>query len=149
LTVSGDNIVSYSWSPSAGLSNTNSSNPVATPSQTTTYSVTVTNNQGSTTTVSLTVTVREDYNVIAHNILTPNGDGVNDTWFVDNINSYPKAEIKIFDKSGRIIYHKAEGYTNDWNAQLNTNNLISDVYYYIINFGRGLSVKKGFITVIR
>lgn len=47
---------SYSWSPSTGLSATNIANPVATPTQTTTYNCTV--NDGQTTqTVSVTVTV--------------------------------------------------------------------------------------------
>ena len=148
LSVNGDNIVSYSWSPSAGLSNANSSNPVAKPAQTTTYTVTVTNSQGSTTTASITVTVREDYNILPNNILTPNGDGVNDNWVVENLNTYPQAEVKIFDKAGRLVYKKS-GYNNDWNAQYNGYGLSSDVYYYIINFGSGLSPKKGFITVIR
>ena len=37
--------VSYNWSPTAGLSNSNIANPIATPSATTTYSVTVTTQQ--------------------------------------------------------------------------------------------------------
>jgi len=38
--------VSYSWSPATGLSNTAISNPVATPTSSTTYTVTVTDNNG-------------------------------------------------------------------------------------------------------
>ncbi len=47
----------YSWSPSAGLNNANISNPVATPTQTTTYTVTVINGSCSATDqVVITVT---------------------------------------------------------------------------------------------
>ncbi|MHC1731146.1 MAG: PKD-like domain-containing protein [Bacteroidales bacterium] len=47
----------YSWSPAAGLSATNISNPVATPSSTTTYTVTVTDANGCVKTASVTVNV--------------------------------------------------------------------------------------------
>ncbi|MFV5698103.1 T9SS type A sorting domain-containing protein, partial [Flavobacterium sp. ZT3R17] len=49
--------VSYSWSPAAGLSATNIANPVATPSTTTTYTVTVTGANGCTKTDAVIVTV--------------------------------------------------------------------------------------------
>ena len=51
---------SYSWSPAAGLSSTVISNPVAKPLVTTTYTVTVTDNNGCTTTAPVTVTVLPD-----------------------------------------------------------------------------------------
>jgi hypothetical protein len=49
--------VSYSWSPSAGLSSTSIANPVATPTVTTTYTVTGTNANGCTDTSAVTVYV--------------------------------------------------------------------------------------------
>jgi hypothetical protein len=49
--------VSYSWSPSAGLSSTSVSNPVASPQQTTVYSVVITNGFGCTQTLQVEVTV--------------------------------------------------------------------------------------------
>lgn len=49
--------VSYSWSPSTGLSATNISNPIATPASTTTYTVTVTGANGCTATDDVKVTV--------------------------------------------------------------------------------------------
>jgi len=55
LTASGG--TAYSWSPATGLSATNISNPIANPTQTTTYTVTVTNN-GCTATKSVIVTVQ-------------------------------------------------------------------------------------------
>jgi len=48
---------SYSWSPAAGLSATNISNPVASPATTTAYVVTVTNSYGCTATDNVIVTV--------------------------------------------------------------------------------------------
>ncbi|HNB81476.1 MAG TPA: SdrD B-like domain-containing protein, partial [Chitinophagaceae bacterium] len=48
---------SYSWSPSAGLSASTISNPIATPSSTTTYTVTVTGSNGCSATDAVLVTV--------------------------------------------------------------------------------------------
>ncbi|MCX6167306.1 MAG: gliding motility-associated C-terminal domain-containing protein [Sphingobacteriales bacterium] len=144
LTVTGENLTGYSWSPSTGLSANNIANPVASPVQTTTYNVTVTNSFGSTTVVPITITVVQDYNVTPNNILTPNGDGSNDTWAVENIASYPNNEVKVVDKAGRLVFTQ-KGYANTWDGA----NLTPDTYYYIIIFGPDVAPKKGFITIIR
>jgi hypothetical protein len=47
----------YSWSPAAGLNNSGISNPVACPTVTTTYTVTVTDSKGCTRTQSITINV--------------------------------------------------------------------------------------------
>ncbi|MFM6976135.1 MAG: putative Ig domain-containing protein, partial [Sphingobacteriaceae bacterium] len=148
LNVTGANIVSYSWSPSTGLSATNIANPVATPSQTTTYEVTVTNSYGSTTKVYFTVTVVEDYNINPTNLITPNGDGINDTFFVDNLSSYPSSVLTIFDNAGRVVF-TSNNYQNNWDGTVNGTPLHEGTYYYIITFNSGAAPKKGFITLIR
>ncbi|MFH1319394.1 MAG: hypothetical protein ABII90_01915 [Bacteroidota bacterium] len=51
----------YSWSPATGLSSTTVSNPVATPPSTTTYQVTITDDNGCTDNTSVTVNVSDLY----------------------------------------------------------------------------------------
>src|SRR6185437_11519631 len=48
----------YSWSPTVGLNNPTIANPIAAPSQTTTYTVTVTDATGCMNSSSVTVTVK-------------------------------------------------------------------------------------------
>jgi PKD repeat protein len=55
----------WSWAPSAGLSATNISNPVAKPASTTTYTVTVTDANGCTATNTVTVEVRPPLTAVA------------------------------------------------------------------------------------
>lgn len=57
----------YSWTPSSGLSATNISNPVATPTATTNYSVTVTNTLGCSASDVITVSVNPLPNINAGN----------------------------------------------------------------------------------
>ncbi|MBB5634957.1 gliding motility-associated-like protein [Pedobacter cryoconitis] len=84
----------------------------------------------------------------ASNILTPNGDGSNDTWIVKNIDDYPNNMVKIFDRSGRLLYVK-KNYDNSWDGTFNGSPVAEGTYYYIFFYGDGLGQKKGYITVIR
>jgi gliding motility-associated-like protein len=151
LQVSGNNLVSYSWSPSKGLSSTSIANPVAEITETATYSVLVTNSFGSSVTLNITIEVMEDWNIVANNILTQNGDGINDNWVIDNLSSYPNNQLIIMDRSARVIYKKT-GYANDWDGLFNGATLPSGTYYYMLIFdspsGQKVS-KKGFITITK
>ncbi len=54
----------YTWTPADGLSDTSSSSPIATPSSTTTYTVTVSNGGSCTDTESVTIVVLPNVNVL-------------------------------------------------------------------------------------
>ena len=93
--------------------------------------------------------VRDDFQAIkANNILTPNGDGVNDLWVVENIDMYPNNTVTIFDKAGRILFTQ-KGYKNTWDGTVNGSALGENTYYYIIDFGTSKLRQKGFITLVR
>jgi hypothetical protein len=53
----GDNPYEYSWSPSAGLNNANINNPIASPTSTTTYILTVTDDNGCVDNATITLNV--------------------------------------------------------------------------------------------
>lgn len=85
----------------------------------------------------------------ANNIISPNGDGRNDTWMIKNIDQYPNNSVKVMDKSGNVIYSK-QGYTNDWGGTYNNRPLAQGTYYYVVDFGEGSDlVFKGYITIVR
>ena len=66
LALQATGAMSYSWSPSTGLSNANIANPVASPSATTTYTVTGTNANGCSATTTVTINVGTSLNIIAN-----------------------------------------------------------------------------------
>lgn len=141
----------YSWLPADGLNCYTCPNPVASPSVTTTYTVTSTDSNGCSVERTVTVFVEipcKDFNV--PNVFTPNDDGINDDFVVKVLNpsSY---SIIIYDRWGKKVYSSTDP-TKYWNGRLNgTNHLAPDgVYYYIIKAtcADNNYTKKGFVQVL-
>ncbi|MBV7529104.1 Ig-like domain-containing protein [Chitinophaga sp. sic0106] len=139
---------SYNWTSTATLSNSSIANPVSRPESDARYEVTITSTAGCSVKKDITISVKSDFNLTATNMLTPNGDGINDTWVIKNIDMYRQNELKIFDRSGRLVY-SAKQYTNNWNGTVNGQPLSEGTYYYILEFENGKHRMKGFITIIR
>lgn len=148
LTATGG--VSYVWrADNSILAGQNTAVLTVRPSVNTTYTVTATNANGCTQTSSFTINVASDFAKLKiTNLLTPNGDGFNDKWVIENIDLYPSNEVKVFDKAGRVVYTK-KGYDNSWDGSFNGAPLKEDTYYYIVDFGSGFGRLKGFITIVR
>lgn len=148
LTASGG--TSYSWANANGIIGAqNSAALTVRPPATTTYTVTVTNASGCTEVKDITIVVMEDYAKIkGTNIMTPNGDGVNDFWIVENLDLYPNNQVDIYDRGGRSVFTK-KIYDNSWDATFNGAPLEEGTYYYIISFGATRSTVKGFISILR
>ena len=68
------------------------------------------------------------------NILTPNGDGQNDTWKIDNPNQISGCAVKIYNRWGQPLYETTE-YQNEWDGTKNNEPLPDGVYFYSIECG--------------
>lgn len=89
---------------------------------------------------------------VAANVLTPNGDGKNDVWLVKDIDKYPNNVVRVFDKAGKKVFEK-KGYDNTWGGRYwggskNGNPLPAGAYLYVIDYGDGTPVKKGYLTIL-
>ncbi len=142
--------VFYEWSPETGLSDISIPDPEARPMETTDYTVRVTDENKCVNYDTLTVFVKDEMRILPSNILTPNNNGENDAWNIVNIDSYPEAEIQIFDRWGKLVY-KTTDYRDDWiGINLNGDILPDGTYYYIIVLNRELNIiYKGAITILR
>ncbi|WP_113638908.1 gliding motility-associated C-terminal domain-containing protein [Nubsella zeaxanthinifaciens] len=147
LTATGG--TSYQWEANGSIVGaTNTASITVRPTTNTTYKVTVANAGGCTSIAEFTLSVADNYEIVtAANLVSPNGDGINDYWIIKNIDMYPESIVKVFDKTGRIIFTK-KGYQNDWDGRVSGSSLKEDSYYYIIDFGAGLPKKKGSLTMI-
>jgi gliding motility-associated-like protein len=136
----------YQWSPATGLSNSSIANPIATPVETTTYTLTVTSKLGCIYTDEVTVTVLP--RIDPTNAITMNGDNINDNWVIRNIEYYPNNRVQIYTRWGALIY-ESFGYKEPWNGTHNGKALPFGAYYYIIDLGINESPVSGSITLIK
>jgi gliding motility-associated-like protein len=143
-SISSGNYV-FKWSPARGLSDVNSLHPVASPSETTTYTLTA--NNGTDCSITATVKVIVNNDLVVPNTITPNNDGVNDYWTIKNIDDHTNATVQIFDRTGRELFYSV-GYAKKWDATYNGKKLPAAVYYYIISLNDVKIKKAGWITVI-
>ena len=83
--------------------------------------------------------------IIKVNVITPNGDGVNDYLVFPNIQKYPENVVRIFNRWGvEVAYFPT--YRNTWDAY----GLPDGVYYYVIELNhQDAAPIKGSVTVIR
>lgn len=82
------------------------------------------------------------------NTITPNNDGSNDFWIIDNIEQFPNHSIQVFNRNGSPVF-KVNNYQNDWNGKRNGNELPATTYYYVIDLGNGDEILKGDLSIIR
>lgn len=96
--------------------------------------VLITDEAGNSVTDTLWVEVLDEIefdDLKAGNLLTPDGDGHNDTFFVPNIEIFSNYELLIYNGWGAEVYSTSE-YDNSWTGVANNDNeLPSGTYYYI------------------
>jgi gliding motility-associated-like protein len=81
--------------------------------------------------------------------ITPNGDGVNDTWVIYNIENHPNHIVRLYSRWGDEVMY-ARNYQNDWSGNYvnKTNPLPSNSYYYQIDLdGDGTVEHSGWIYI--
>lgn len=79
--------------------------------------------------------------VVIPNVFTPNKDGLNDTFKIENL---PKnSQLNVYSRWGNLVY-QSNNYNNDWTGD----NLSDGVYYYILTLSSGNST-KGTVTILR
>jgi len=81
------------------------------------------------------------------NYFTPNGDGVNETWFIKNSVKEPHFKVTIFDRYGKLI--TAFGPTSQgWDGTLNGIQLPSTDYWFVVTREDGRE-HKGHFSMLR
>lgn len=137
------------WSPIDGLDSINIFNPTATPTVSMMYLLTVTDNNTCISLDSVLITVDLlEFEGLITNLFTPNGDGINDTWHIKDIEKYPESEVFVYNIYGKLIYTK-KGYTNDWQGTYNGADVPDGTYYYVLRFEDNDKISKGSLDILR
>jgi len=137
----------YEWFGDA-LDDNLKAQPTATPLIDEQYELVVTDDNGCLDTATVMVFVNEDYTLEPSDIFTPNGDGINDVWVIENINTYPDCEVIITNRWQQIIY-SSTAYANDWNGKSSDGKeLTTGAYNYLIKCGNNKAY-TGTVNIIR
>lgn len=136
----------FSWSNEPGLDNYQTQFPVASPAETTTYTLTARNAFGCGQVESVTITVLDD--LVVPNGFTPNNDGYNDAWEIKGLDNYPNVFLQVFNRWGTLVY-SSRGYTAPWNGQLNGAPLPTGTYYYTLSSDVLIQPLSGSVAILR
>ncbi|GAB4279878.1 MAG: hypothetical protein Kow0068_03950 [Marinilabiliales bacterium] len=90
--------------------------------------------------------ISENSVIRANHIISPNNDGIFDTWTIQNSVLFRNAKIYIFDKDGKIVFNSI-GYDVPWDGTCNGEKLPADAYFYLIEFSDNIKF-KGVISLI-
>jgi gliding motility-associated-like protein len=146
-SAAGDDISTF-WTPSDHLDDPLSLTPVTDSPDDITYTLHVVSNANcGESTSSVFVRVYKKLTVV--NSFTPNGDGVNDFWFIKNIDNYPRVHINVYTRNGQSVF-ESNGYGKQWDGSYNGSRLHTGTYYYVIDLHEDdLPKLSGWLLIIR
>ena len=129
------NVTNYLWTPPTGLSCTDCPQPVAGPKFNTKYQVSFVDSNGCHNTAEIQiVVVCKNANVFVPNTFSPNGDGMNDVFYVRGKGLERVKSLRIFNRWGQIVFEQTNFPVNDplygWNGTFKGNQAVPDVYVY-------------------
>jgi gliding motility-associated-like protein len=87
------------------------------------------------------------------NVISPNGDGQNESFIIANLEYHANTKILIYNRWGRVVF-KSDDYNNNWAGTNNGgNNVSGGVYYYVLDLEDEKQCENvectGFITVMK
>jgi gliding motility-associated-like protein len=88
----------------------------------------------------------DECELLIPNVMTPNGDGDNDTFDVTSIGRYPGSTCQIFNRWGTMVFEDLD-YNGSWNADGSPDG----IYYYIVGVKKnsGMEYFTGDLTILR
>jgi large repetitive protein len=84
------------------------------------------------------------------NAITPNGDGKNDFFVIDEVKNFPQSELTVFNRWGEILY-RSRPYNGEWGGTNQSGAPLAEgTYYYVLrlNVDDG-KILRGDVTILR
>ena len=91
-------------------------------------------------------TVEIPCTLVFYNIITPDGNGQNDVFFIENLENYAVKKLVIYNRWGKEVY-SSDSYDNKWNG----GDLSAGSYYYVLDTNNGVEEKsyKGMVEIVK
>ncbi len=142
----GNNLI-YLWTPATFLSDNTVVSPICSTPDDITYTLKLTGDGGCTVSKDIFVLVLKPPK--APNAFSPNGDGINDTWKIQQLERYPDATVDVYDRYGQLVY-AAINYTIPWDGRNKAGKpLPIGTYYFIVNPKNGKPLISGSVTIVK
>lgn len=87
------------------------------------------------------------YFIKIHNVFTPNSDGINDFWTIENLGKMQEVQVKVVDRFGQLVYDfsansstyntsgsAGSGRDPVWDGKINGRPLPTSTYWYTITW---------------
>jgi gliding motility-associated-like protein len=150
LTATG--LSSYIWRPGLSLSDSTIANPLASPVQDITYTVSgkedISGCYGEAS-IDIRVLGPSVFNLIKPKaFFSPNDDEHHPYWTILEIESFPTCGVTVYNDKGSKVF-EAKPYTNDWDGTFKGSKLPGGVYYYVIRCDGEAKVKTGSVTLLK
>ncbi len=85
--------------------------------------------------------------VVIYTAVSPNGDNINETFFIEEVEKFPNNHLYIYNRWGNLVFDK-KSYQNDWDGTWFGKKLPDGEYYYIFDTGKD-KVYHGYFELIR
>lgn len=142
-----DTDVSYFWTPNLNITNTSILRPFVFPLSNISYTLYASSKNGCGTSLAYV-----NVNVITHpkipNVFSPNNDGINDTWIIQDLAEYNSSEVSIFNRYGQKVFF-SYGYNKPWDGRYNGKELPIGTYYYVIDLKKRNIILQGSVTILK
>lgn len=114
------------------------------------YSVLITDNSGDDTTVAIQIKLLE-CEMAPEIVFTPNNDGINDTWSINNSQYFPQAKVMVFNRLGQIVFSH-NGEYKPWDGKDIFGIAVPDASYFYLVYHKGNdegTIIKGSVSIIK
>jgi gliding motility-associated-like protein len=143
------NVNGYQWEPAGTLNSATISNPIATPLQSTTYSLAVTGADGCAAKKMFTIEVLTKIEI--PNAFTPNGDGINDVFRPLYGSDISQVVFTIYNRWGQLLFQD-KGTHSGWDGTFESKPLESGAYVWEFSYKTSdnqIKILKGAVLLIR
>ena len=111
-----------------------------------TYTLTITDSNNCQEKLSVYLDYKQQF-IEIYNTFTPNNDGLNDYWYIKNIDKYPDCKVQVFDIYGNLVFESI-GYENPWDGKKDGITLPAGTYYYVIELNTENKIYTGSLTIL-
>ena len=81
------------------------------------------------------------YFIKINNAFSPNGDGINDVWRIENLDKMQQVSIVIVNRNGTKVFESNNPSKSEWDGKHNGRELPTSSYWYVISWFDGVTQK--------